>query len=77
MCSTSGDVKSMQQRVIFSTVKDEPDFSRLLQQPGQAKMGSCLQISRFTESFVSRKPIKIIEIYKMLLKQSIISYILV
>ena len=32
---------------------------------------SCLQIPRFTKSFVSRKPIKIIQTCKMLLKQKL------
>ena len=36
---------------------------------------SCLQIPSFTKSFVSRKPITIVQICKMLLKQNIISYI--
>ena len=36
-----------------------------------------LQIPRFTELFLFRKPIKIFQICKMLLKQNIISYIFV
>ena len=35
----------------------------------QVNLNSCLQISMFTKSFVSRKPIKIIQICKILLKK--------
>ena len=44
-----------------------------LQQRRQVNLKSCLQIPRFTKLFVSRKPIKIIQICKMFLKQNILT----
>ena len=46
-----------------------------LQWPRLMNLNLCLQILRFTKSFVSRKLIKIISICKMILKQNITSYI--